>query len=708
MLYNISYMADIQQLLDNTGEGFNTLKVSDRYKEKALEILKQWLEDPQFSHYVPQITHLIENSHWDYILDSFYQVIPFGTGGRRGEVGIGPNRINAWTIMSSAQGHSQYLLNQYGDAAKDRGVVLAYDVRQFYSNQYLNDALENPVKDLTSRDLAVAAAKVYAANGIKVYFFEDVRTTPELSFAVPFLNAVGGDVFSASHNPPEHNGKKVYDEYGGQLIPPDDEKLVEEVTQNVHEIKDIDFDQAKEHGSIVEIGEDVDNAYLEKVCSISLSDKRDLKIAFTPLHGCGSTSVLKALRKLGFTVDEDPKTSNPSGKFENVTFNIPNPEVEQSFEVPLKFAKEINADVLVNSDPDADRIGIMAQHNGEWAFFNGNEIAIMIAEYIIGKRKEQGKSGGVVVKTVVTTDLVKVVCEQNGVQIVGDLLVGYKYIGEQMKILEKEGRLEEFLFGVEESHGYNGYYTRDKDAASAAVWLCEIAAEQKSRGKTLVDYLNTIYSKYGYFRNYLTEIRLPGAEGKAMVDRIQATLRDEKPTQFGAFKVKEQQDYRDRKPIVSETDMQSKNVIALHMTPVEGTLSIKVTVRPSGTEPKIKMYFEIGSEPFDVEKINEVRSKMEDILHSLEKDFMKSCYKMIDIDFPDRGFLLFWQLPLTTKLKYFEIEDQLASIKDDNDKETRNQKVAELLKFLGSDPVVKVDKAFKARYGSSVNEYLDI
>jgi phosphoglucomutase len=658
----------IRQLLDDARNGFKTLSVGEKHQHQALKFLETWLFDEQFSDYVPQIQHLITEKHWDYLLDSFYQVIPFGTGGRRGEVGVGPNRINPWTIKASAQGHSQYLLKHYGEDAKSRGVVLAYDVRQFFSNQFFDNTLPNPVKDLTSRKLAESAAEVYAANGLTVYFFEDVRTTPELSFAVPFLKAVGGDVFSASHNPPEHNGKKVYDEFGGQLIPPFDEALVTEVTEGVKEIKEIGFDEAKEQGTIKLIGEEVDKAYVEAMISISLSSERDIKIAFTPLHGCGSTSVLKALRKLGYEVAEDPKTSNPSGRFENVTFNIPNPEVIQSFDVPLQFAKEISADVLLNSDPDADRVGIMASHHGEWVFFNGNEIAVMIAEYIIGKRKEVGKSGGVVVKTTVTTDLVKTICENNGVGIIGDLMVGYKYIGEEMKKLDDSGKIDEFLFGVEESHGYNAYYTRDKDAASAAVWLMELAAEQKKIGRTLVDYLNDIYAKYGYFKNYLTEIRMPGAEGKMLIDKISDQLRANPPSQIGRFMVEKVADHWDDLPIVSETDRASKNVMSFYLKPVEGTILIKVTVRPSGTEPKTKMYFEIGSAPFELSKIDEVKGKIEELRSEIEREFMKACYKIIGVDFPDRGFLLFWQLPLPIKMKYFEIEPEIIKLKEIGDR----------------------------------------
>ncbi|MFA5932795.1 MAG: L-threonylcarbamoyladenylate synthase [Microgenomates group bacterium] len=696
-------------LLEEAKIGFKTLGVSDTFQTQALKSLESWLSDPQFKEYVPQIEHLIKNKYWDYLLDSFYQVIPFGTGGRRGEVGIGPNRINPWTIKSSAQGHSQYLLKKHPTDTKDRGIVLAYDIRQFFSNQYFDDNLPNPVKNLTSKDLAKAAAEVYAANDIKIYFFNGIRTTPELSFAIRYKKAIGGDMFSASHNPPDHNGKKIYDEYGGQLIPPDDEELVKEVTENVGEIKGMNFQEAEDKGLIVTLGEDVDQEYIKAAASVSLSDKRNIKIAYTPLHGCGSTSVVKVLEYLGFKVAIDEKTSSPSGKFENITFNIPNPEVEQSFDTPLKFAKEIGADILLNSDPDADRIGIMVLHDGEWLFLNGNEIAAILAEYSISKRAAELNGKGIAIKTLVTTNLISEISKKNNVTLIGDLLVGYKYVAHEMNKLESAGKMDYFIFGCEESHGYNaGNYARDKDAATAAIWLSELAAELKPQGKTLVDYLYDVYSKYGYFRNYLTEVRLPGAEGKAKIDQMQDSLRNNPPQNFGEFEVSNVEDYQKRLPILSDTDMISKNILEFNFKPVAGTISMKVTVRPSGTEPKIKMYYEIGSEPFAISDVQKVKEQTETIRSNLEKSFMKTCYKIIGIDFPERGFLLFWQLPLDIKLKYFQIEKDIVVLKEISDKTQRQEKLDELLKFLGSNPVEKVDKAFQAEYKQSISQYLDL
>ncbi len=701
-------LKDNELVLQKIKNGFATLKVEDKYKEKALGFITSWLIDPEFKDYVPQILHFVESGDWDYLLDCFYQVIPFGTGGRRGEVGIGPNRINKWTIQSSAQGHSQYLKKIYSDSVSTRGVVLSYGVREFFTNKHMNESLPNPVRNLKGVDLANAAAEVYSANGVKVFLFDAPRTTPELSFAIRYLKATAGDMFDASHNPPEHNGKKVYDEFGGQLVPPDDEALVNEVTKNVKEIFKITLDEAKAKGLLEIIGEKIDNAFVDEIVKISLSKNRDLNIVYTPLHGVGSTSVLLALQRLGFSVKSDPKTSFQSGKFENVTFNIPNPEVIQSFDTTLVFAKEVNADIILNSDPDADRIGVMVNHNGGWTYLNGNEIGAVLTAYVLEKTKDKIKKG-VVVKTTVTTNLATRIAVQNGAEIIGELPVGFKYIGQEMNRLEKEGRIGDFLLGIEESNGYiAGNYLRDKDAAIAGVWLAELAADMKVQGKTLVDYLTDVYSKYGYFRNYLTEIRLPGAEGMEQIQKIQKSLRGKTPTEFAGFKVKEVEDFQNRKPIVSETDNSSKDLMVFHMKPPEGYETMRVTVRPSGTEPKSKMYFEIGTKPFELSEYKEIKDKTETLTKEFEKSVLKYCYKIIGIDFPDRGFLLFWQIPMKDKMKYFEIEPQIEALKSEKDQKVKEEKLNQVMEFLGKDPIQKVDDAFKAKNGVGIKEYLGL
>jgi phosphoglucomutase/phosphomannomutase len=706
-------MIDSKTLLEKTENGFKNLQVSKRYVNSALKWLETWLTDDSFKDYVPQIAYLIETEKWNFLLDSFYQVIPFGTGGRRGLVGVGPNRINPWTIQASAQGHSQYLLRQYGDKARQRGVVLAFDVRKYTQKGIYDETLANPVRNLDGCQLANAAAAVYAANDIKVYMFKEERSTPELSYAIRHLNAVSGDMFSASHNLPTDNGKKVYDQYGGQLIPPDDQILVDEVSGNVTEIKVADIDEARAKGLIEYIDEEVDDAYYNAACQVSLADARELKIVYSSLHGTGLTSVFPVLKKLGFDVILDPRTSNLSGAFENVTFNIPNPEVIESFDNSLPFAREVNADILISTDPDADRIGVMINHSNSWKFLTGNEIGIILTNYVISKYRSLGRlnQDSVIIKTDVTTSLMQKIALENGVKCIGDLLVGFKYIAAEMNKIEKEGKIEDFLFGAEESHGYlTGNYARDKDGACAAIWLSEHAAELKKQQKTLQDDLNDIYSTYGYCHNYLTEIRLLGAKGMEQIGLIMDHLRNTKIDSFDNFSVKARLDRRlgDPQPHLSKTDTSARNMLIYYIDNLPETTGIKITVRPSGTEPKIKMYFEVIGKPCNRENLEDEKAKITDIRRKLEKTFMQYCYRLLGVNFPDRGFSLFWQLPLDDKLKYFEIEDDIANLKNTVNADARKNELEHLLLFLGANPVEKVDNAFKEKFGTGILAYLDL
>jgi phosphoglucomutase/phosphomannomutase len=700
-------------LLAKAESGFEGLKVSQKYVDSALKWLKIWLTDDAFRDYTPQIEHLINAENWDILLDSFYQVIPFGTGGRRGLVGIGPNRINTWTIQASAQGHSQYLIRQYEEEAQQRGVVLTFDVRKYTQAGIYDDRLPNPVMNLDGLRLATAAAEVYAANGIKVYMFETVRSTPELSYAIRHLKAISGDMFSASHNLPTDNGKKVYDRFGGQLIPPADQALVDEVTGNVKAIKMMDFEEGRAAGLIEIVGEEVDNAYYNAAGQVSLSDARDIKIVYSPLHGTGLTSVYPILKKLGFDVSLDPATSNLSGGFENVTFNIPNPEVIESFASSRPYAEKIDADILISTDPDADRIGIMLKHGESWQFLTGNEIGIILTSYAISKYASLDRlnHNSTIIKTDVTTSLMQKIAAKNGVRTIGDLLVGFKYIADVMNQIEQDGRIEDFIFGAEESHGYlTGNYARDKDAACAAIWLAEHAAELKKNQKTLLDDLNDIYASYGYCHNYLTEIRLLGAKGMDQIAHIMDHLRETEIEAFDDFTVKARLDRRqgEPQPHLSRTDTSARNILIYYFDNTPDTTGLRVTVRPSGTEPKIKMYIEVSGKPCRLEKLEKEKHNIIAIRHKIEKAFMQYCYRLLDIDFPDRGFLLFWQLPLVDKLKYFEIEDDILNLKNISDAGDRKAQLEKLLNFLGANPIQKVDKAFSEKFDVGIEEYLGL
>jgi phosphoglucomutase/phosphomannomutase len=706
-------MPTAQDRIAQANAGFATLDIPAPFIDAALEALETWLVEDAFAAYRAQLEHLIDAHAWDFLLDAFYQVIPFGTGGRRGLVGIGPNRINPWTIQSSAQGHAQYLIKTYGEEARRRGVVLTYDVRVFTQQAPYDPNRPNPIMNLDGRQLAEAAAVVYAANGIKVFMYDGVRSTPQLSFTIRHLKAISGDMFSASHNLPTDNGKKVYDQYGGQLIPPQDQILVDEVTRNVADIQTMPFEEACAQGLVEIISPAIDQAYQDTVIPLSMSTAREIKILYAPLHGTGLTSVHPILEKLGFDVTVDPQTVNLSGAFENVTFNIPNPEVRQSFDMTLPAAQEAGADLIFSTDPDADRIGVMVNHRGTWAFLNGNEIGILLTHYGLAKMKATRRlpNGGTVIKTDVTTSLIAAIAEAQGANCIGDLLVGFKYIGEEMNKLEKAGQMADFVLGTEESHGFlMGNYARDKDAAGAAIWLAEHAAELKQKGQTLLDQLNQIYATYGYGHNHLTEIRLLGAKGMEQIRKIMDHLREEDIAAIGDFQVSRRVDrwQGPPQPHLSRTDTSSRNVLVFHLASPAAIRSLRITVRPSGTEPKVKMYFEILGQPCDLADLANNRQMIVNLCGQLEKLVMQYCYGILGVDFPERGFLLFWQLPLEDKLKYFDIEEDIAALKSIDDPATRQEALDQQLQFLGANPVQKIDQAFEARYGRGIMEYLKL
>ncbi|HNH48349.1 MAG TPA: phospho-sugar mutase, partial [Myxococcota bacterium] len=564
-----------------------------------------WLTDPQLADWRPQIEAMFEQKRWDLLLDCFYQVLPFGTGGRRGPVGVGPNRFNPWTLSASVQGHVEWLKSKYG-ADQPLSVVIAYDVRRYLDSVNLYDrSLPNPAMGLSSRDFAEIAAGVYVANGVAVTMLppgsDTFVSTPELSFAIRHLRASGGLNISASHNPPDDNGGKFYNALGGQEVPPDDERMATLVEQ-VQEVRSVTYAEGRRLGRIHDYGPDIHDAYVAANLSTSLKPHaRSASVVFTGLHGTGDTTVAEVLRAAGFRLSIEPTQASHDGSFPNVPFRTPNPEVRASMERAVALAKEQGADLVMACDPDADRIGLCCRDGDDFRFFTGNEIGVLVTEYrlLYGNCPRP-----IVLKTEVTSDLIRRVAERHGARVVGNLMVGFKYIGEALRLLEFEGsflgiqgELADFCVGIEESHGVLVTpLIRDKDAAGAALALAEYASILKEEGKTLADALRGLWLREGYLHNDLVSTVMRGAAGRARIEKIQQGMRDNPPTEIGGHAVTAFYDRADPKgpwgPIKSGTDAASRDMLVFQLGPDR-----RILLRPSGTEPKNKIYVEVCGRP---------------------------------------------------------------------------------------------------------------
>ncbi len=544
------------------------------------EIYAQWVNDEYFDEKTRAELKAIAGDDKE-IQERFYKSLEFGTGGLRGIIGAGTNRMNIYTVSKATQGFANYIKKQ-GDEAVKMGVAIAYDSRRM------------------SPEFAETAALVLNGNGIKTYLFESLRPTPVLSFSVRHLGCTGGIVVTASHNPPEYNGYKVYWADGGQVPFPRDMEIIKEVeaVSDFKEIKKADKEQATKDGLFNIVGKEVDDEYVKNVKAQLINpdlikSAKDLKIVYTPLHGTGNIPVRRVLKEVGFeNVNVVPEQELPDSEFSTVGY--PNPEDPKAFTLAMKLADEIGADIVVGTDPDADRVGAVVKNGkGEYVILTGNMTGVLLTEYILSSKKESGKlpENGAVISTIVSTDLTKEIAKNYGVDYF-EVLTGFKYIGEKIKEFEKDGS-HTYLFGFEESYGcLAGTYARDKDAVVATMLICELAAFYKSKGMTLYEGLQEVYKKYGFYKESIKSITLKGIEGIENMKKIMETFRSGTPEEIGGSKVVESRDYNAgtfknyQTGEDGKVNLPKSNV--LYYVLENGTW---FCVRPSGTEPKIKIYF---------------------------------------------------------------------------------------------------------------------
>ena len=548
---------------------------------------EKWCTDPYFDEATRAELKALEGNDKE-IEDRFYRTLEFGTAGLRGVIGAGTNRMNIYTVRQATQGLANYILSQGEEAAK-RGVAIAHDSRNMHD------------------EFTDATALCLNANGIKTYVFPQLAPVPELSYAVRTLGTLAGVVITASHNPREYNGYKVYWEDGAQVTPPHDTSIMAEVAKvtSFDMVKTMDKEEAVKAGLYNVINDEVEEGYFSELRKLSIhpeiikSMAKDIKIVYTPLHGTGLRPVKRVLSDLGFeNVYIEPQQAVADGNFPTATY--PNPENPDAWELALKLAKEKDADIVLATDPDADRLGVYCKDTktGEYVTFTGNMSAMLIAEYILSEKTKNNTmpENPALVESIVSTDMAKAIASAYGVKLI-EVLTGFKYIGEQMLKFEKTG-CNNYVFGMEESYGcLPGTYARDKDAPAAVCMLCEVAAFYKSQGKTLWDGMIDMYEKYGYYREGISTMTLKGIDGAAQIDTIMSNAREKAPAQIGDYKVLAIRDYKNdtRKDMVTgetaPTGLPSSNVLYYELED-----NAWCCVRPSGTEPKIKFYFGVKGE----------------------------------------------------------------------------------------------------------------
>ncbi len=590
-------------------------------KEEIKQRIEEWLSEEYDKETRNEIKELIERNDLKELEDRFFKELEFGTGGLRGVIGAGTNRMNKYNVWKATQGLANYLKEEFKDKEQIK-VVIAYDSRR------------------KSDEFSKETALVFAGNGILAYLFETLRPTPMLSFAVRYLGAQAGVVITASHNPPEYNGYKVYWQDGGQIVPPYDQNIIREVKKikKVSEVKRISENEAKSKGLLKFIGREIDDVYLEKVKSLSINPEiideiaGKIKIVYTPIHGSGNIPVRRSLENYGFkNVIVVKEQELPDGNFPTV--KVPNPEENQALEMGLKLAKEIDADLLLGTDPDCDRMGVAVKDGNDFVLINGNQIASLLTYYILSQLKEKNKlpENGMIIKTIVTTDLMKDIADDFGIY-TEEVLTGFKYIGEKIKIqeeLKSQGKpYKEYIFGGEESYGtLAGTFVRDKDAVIACSLFAEMVAYLMYNNKTVLQYLDEIYKKYGYYAEALKSIAMQGVEGAEKIKHIMARFRNNPPEKIGNWKVIKVGDIQKSElrnilenKVECTYDLPKSNVIILFLEN-----NIKITLRPSGTEPKIKFYFAMASK--NTTNLAETKKKVNTQLQEIIKEFLKFVQK---------------------------------------------------------------------------------
>lgn len=587
-------------------EKLTTALKDKKLNKTAYDEITKWLSEEEFAEFIPELSEKIINDEWDTLMDEFYRVVIFGTGGIRGTMDLGTNRINNYTVRWASQAYAQYLLKYKSDLVK-QGVAIAYDSRH-HSEEFMKET-----------------ARVLAANGVPVWIFKYFRATPELSFTVRYLHCVGGIVLTASHNPPEFNGYKVYDENGVQVLP-EMGLQIEAEFKSVKKINKMPFDEALEKGLVKYIGDEVDKAFAESAKKISVYPGRDVKIAYSPLHGVGSQSVLPVLKEVGFTdIEVVESQMSLDGDFPNVEGHFPNPEFAINYKEVIALAEKIHADIVIVSDPDADRMGMaIPDKNGKWHVLNGNQGAVLMCYFFMNALHEQKRmpENPVVIKTSVTTDLIRDIAEGFGAECISDLLVGFKFIGDRMQHLPAN---KHFIFGGEESMGtlFSNDY-RDKGSETPSLVAAEMAAWCKAHHMTPVDLLESIYQKYGYYAERLYYRLIEGFGAFDQMNLAMVELRKNLPKEIAGRKIVKVIDrltgeVRDGQTgeLLETREWDKGDMLSFFFSNDERNV---LHARPSGTEPKMKYYTAIKGMLSEKTK-EQINKEAEEIEQAMAKKF---------------------------------------------------------------------------------------